>query len=128
MYASTQNRREWLHVRDHCRAIELVLERRASRARRTTSASGVEASIEEIADLVLELTGKPESLKTIVPDRPGHDRRYLLDSSKIRRELGWAPEIGFEDGLRDTVEWYAANRAWWEPLRERLQVEETAWR
>ena len=82
--------------------------------------SGVEASIEEIADRVLELTGKPESLKTIVPDRPGHDRRYLLDSSKLRRELGWEPEIGFEDGLRETVEWYAANRAWWEPLRERL--------
>ena len=85
--------------------------------------SGVEASIEEIADRVLELTGKPESLKTIVPDRPGHDRRYLLDSSKLRRELGWGPEIGFEDGLRETVEWYAANRAWWEPLSERLQVE-----
>jgi dTDP-glucose 4,6-dehydratase len=77
---------------------------------------------------VLELTGKPESLKTIVPDRPGHDRRYLLDSSKIERDLGWQPEIGFDAGLRDTVEWYAVNRAWWEPLRERLQVEETAWR
>jgi dTDP-glucose 4,6-dehydratase len=51
----------------------------------------------------------------------------LLDSSKLRRELGWAQEIDFEDGLRETVEWYAANRAWWEPLRERLQVEETAW-
>ena len=89
--------------------------------------SGVEASIEEIADSVLELTGKPDSLKTIVPDRPGHDRRYLLDSSKLRRELGWEPEIDFESGLRETVEWYASNRAWWEPLRERLVVEETAW-
>ena len=76
---------------------------------------------------MLDLTGKPESLKTIVPDRPGHDRRYLLDSSKISRELGWRAEVGFEDGLRETVEWYAANRGWWEPLRERLQVEETAW-
>ena len=75
-----------------------------------------------------DLTGKPASLKTIVPDRPGHDRRYLLDSTKIERDLGWRPEIGFEDGLRETVEWYAANRGWWEPLRERLQVEETAWR
>ena len=126
MYASTQNRREWLHVRDHCRAIELVLER--GRPGETYNVgSGLEASIEEIADRVLELTGKPESLKTVVPDRPGHDRRYLLDSSKIGRELGWQPEIDFEDGLRETVEWYAANRAWWEPLRERLQVEETAW-
>ena len=127
MYASTQNRREWLHVRDHCRAIELALDE-GEPGETYNVGSEVEASIEEIADRVLELTGKPESLKTIVPDRPGHDRRYLLDSSKIRRELGWEPEIGFEDGLRETVEWYADNRAWWEPLRERLQVEETAWR
>jgi dTDP-glucose 4,6-dehydratase len=127
MYSSTQNRREWLHVCDHCRAIELVLAQGEPGGTYNVG-SGVEASIEEIADRVLELTGKPESLKTIVPDRPGHDRRYLLDSSKLRRELGWEPEISFEDGLRETVEWYAANRAWWEPLRERLQVEETAWR
>jgi dTDP-glucose 4,6-dehydratase len=127
MYASTQNKREWLHVRDHCRAIELVLAQGEPGGTYNVG-SGVEASIDEIADRVLELTGKPESLKTIVPDRPGHDRRYLLDASKLRRELGWEPEIGFEDGLRNTVEWYAANRAWWEPLRERLQVEETAWR
>jgi dTDP-glucose 4,6-dehydratase len=127
MYASTQNRREWLHVRDHCRAIELALEQGVP-GETYNVGSGVEASIEEIADRVLELTGKPESLKTIVPDRPGHDRRYLLDASKIERELGWRPEIAFEDGLRETVEWYAANRAWWQPLRERLQVEETAWR
>ncbi len=126
MYSSTQNKREWLHVRDHCRAIELVLAR-GEPGETYNVGSGIEASIEEIADSVLELTGKPESLKTIVPDRPGHDRRYLLDSSKLRRELGWEPEIDFEDGLRETVEWYAANRAWWEPLRERLQVEETAW-
>jgi dTDP-glucose 4,6-dehydratase len=127
MYASTQNKREWLHVRDHCRAIELVLE--SDRVGETYNVgSGVEASIEEIADFVLEQTGKPEALKTIVPDRPGHDRRYLLDSSKLRRELGWEPEIGWEDGLRETVEWYASNREWWEPLKERAPVEETAWR
>jgi dTDP-glucose 4,6-dehydratase len=127
MYASTQNRREWLHVRDHCRAIELALSD-GELGDTYNVGSGVEASIEEIADRVLELTEKPDSLKTIVPDRPGHDRRYLLDSSKIRRELGWEPEIDFEEGLGETVAWYASNRAWWEPLRERLQVEETAWR
>ena len=127
MYASTQNKREWLHVRDHCRAIELVLE--SDRVGETYNVgSGIEASIEEIADLVPRHTGKPEALKTIVPDRPGHDRRYLLDSSKLRRELGWEPAIGWEDGLRETVEWYAANREWWEPLKERAPVEETAWR
>ncbi|MFL5978402.1 MAG: dTDP-glucose 4,6-dehydratase [Gaiellaceae bacterium] len=126
MYASTQNKREWLHVRDHCRAIELVLG--SDKVGETYNVgSGLEASIEEIADLVLQLTGKPESLKTIVPDRPGHDRRYLLDSSKVRRELGWAPEISWEDGLRETVAWYASNRGWWEPLKERAPVQETAW-
>src|SRR6185312_14393791 len=88
LYASTQNKREWLHVRDHCRAIELVLEQ-GELGETYNVGSGVEKSIEEIADAVLEHTGKPESLKTIVPDRPGHDRRYLLDSTKIREELGW---------------------------------------
>ena len=126
LYASTQNRREWLHVDDHCSAIELVLER-GREGETYNVGSGVERSIEEIADLVLELTGKPESLKTIVPDRPGHDRRYLLDSSKLRTQLGWQPEISFEDGLEATAGWYAANRAWWEPLRDRAPVRETTW-
>ncbi|MBD0347963.1 MAG: dTDP-glucose 4,6-dehydratase [Thermoleophilia bacterium] len=127
MYESTQNRREWLHVLDHCRAIELALV--DGRPGETYNVgSGVEASIEEIADRVLELTGKPASLKTIVPDRPGHDRRYLLDSSKIRRELGWEPAIAWEQGLSETVEWYARNRSWWEPLKDRAPVQETAWR
>jgi len=126
LYASTTNKREWLHVRDHCRAIELVLDR--GRVGETYNVgSGVEKTIEEIADAVLELTGKPASLKSIVPDRPGHDRRYLLDSSKLRNELGWKPDIAFEDGMRETVEWYTAQRAWWEPLKERALVQETAW-
>jgi len=127
LYASTANRREWLHVLDHCAAIDLVL--REGRAGETYNVgSGLEASIDEIADLVLELTGKPQSLKTIVPDRPGHDRRYLLDATKIRRELGWEPAHAWREGLAETVSWYAANRQWWEPLRERAPVEETAWR
>ena len=74
-----------------------------------------------------KILGKPASLKEIVPDRPGHDRRYLLDSSKLRSQLGWAPEISWEDGLARTVEWYAANRAWWEPLRARAPVVEGGW-
>jgi dTDP-glucose 4,6-dehydratase len=127
LYASTQNRREWLHALDHCSAIELVLQAGAE-GETYNVGSGIEKSIEEIADGVLELTGKPETLKTIVPDRPGHDRRYLLDSSKLRRELGWEPVIDFERGLRETVAWYTEHRDWWEPLKERAPVEETAWR
>ena len=126
LYKSTQNRREWLHVVDHCIAIEAVLER--GRIGETYHVgSGVEASIEEIADAVLSTLGKPSSLKKIVPDRPGHDRRYLLDCSKITAELGWKPTVPFEQGLADTVRWYADNRAWWEPLRDRAPVVETSW-
>ena len=127
MYASTQNKREWLHVLDHCSAIDLVL-RQGRNGETYNVGSGLEATIEEIADLVLELTGKPASLKTVVPDRPGHDRRYLLDATKIRRELEWEPTHAWREGLADTVTWYAENREWWKPLKERAPVEETAWR
>jgi dTDP-glucose 4,6-dehydratase len=127
LYASTANRREWLHVDDHCRAILSVLQN--GRIGETYHVgSGVEASVEEIADGVLAALGKPASLKTIVPDRPGHDRRYLLDSTKIRTELGWRPTVDFAAGLPATVGWYASNRAWWEPLRGLAPVSEaSAW-
>ena len=97
LYASTENRREWLHVYDHCTAIDAVLAR--GRVGETYHVgSGVEASIMEVADRILAALGKPDSLKTIVPDRPGHDRRYVLDSSKLRTELGWAPVGGVGAG------------------------------
>jgi dTDP-glucose 4,6-dehydratase len=127
LYASTANKREWLHVDDHCRAILAVLDRGQIGSTYHVG-SGVEASITEIADAVLDALGKPQSLKTIVPDRPGHDRRYLLDSSKIAAELGWAVQVPFEAGLAETVQWYASHRDWWEPLRGRAPVvEASAW-
>ncbi|HEV2368660.1 MAG TPA: dTDP-glucose 4,6-dehydratase [Acidimicrobiales bacterium] len=127
LYESTANRREWLHVDDHCRAIEAVIER-GQVGETYLVGSGIEASIRDLADAILAELGKPADLVTIVPDRPGHDRRYLLDSSKLRRELGWAPEVGFGAGLAATVRWYADNRSWWEPLRGRAPVaESTAW-
>ena len=99
MYASTQNKREWLHVLDHCEAIDLVL--RDGRPGETYNVgSGVEATIEEIADRVLELTGKPASLKKIVPDRPGHDRRYLLDATQDRRRARMDAVPRLERGSR----------------------------
>jgi dTDP-glucose 4,6-dehydratase len=125
MYASTENRREWIHALDHCAAIDAVLER--GRVGETYHVgTGVEKSIEQIADAVLSELGKPSELKTIIPDRPGHDRRYVLDWSKIHRELGWAPRIPFDRGLAETVAWYAEHRAWWEPLLERAPVVEGA--
>ncbi|MCB0986566.1 MAG: dTDP-glucose 4,6-dehydratase [Microthrixaceae bacterium] len=127
MYASTQNRREWIHAVDHCRAIDLILDR--GRVGETYHVgTGVERSVEEIADLILDHLGKPHSLKTIVPDRPGHDRRYVLDWTKINRELGWEPTVDWDSGIAETIDWYADNRPWWEPLRDRAPVAEgTAW-
>jgi dTDP-glucose 4,6-dehydratase len=126
LYSSTSHRREWLHVEDHCRAVDDVL--RAGRIGETYHVgSGEEASIEDIADLVLDVLGKPPSLKQLVPDRPGHDRRYLLDCTKISSELGWKPQVEFRQGVADTVRWYADHRTWWEPLRGRAPVTEDAW-
>jgi dTDP-glucose 4,6-dehydratase len=127
VYRSSANRREWLYVTDHCRAIDLIL-RKGRIGELYNIGSGVERSVEEVTDRILSLLDKPQSLKEYVPDRPGHDRRYLLNSGKIRRELGWAPEVAFEEGMRRTVEWYVANEAWWRPLRDRLAVRESAWR
>ncbi len=128
MYASTQNRREWIHALDHCRAIDMILSN--GRVGETYHVgTGVEKSVEQIADTVLSHLGKPESLKSIVPDRPGHDRRYVLDWSKIERELGWTPTVAWEAGIAETIDWYAANRDWWEPLRDRAPVAEgSAWK
>jgi dTDP-glucose 4,6-dehydratase len=126
MYSSVANRREWIHVLDHCRAVEAVIER--GRVGETYHVgTGVERSIEEIADLVLATLDKPDSLKKIVPDRPGHDRRYALDWSKLHDELGWEPQVAFDRGIADTIRWYADNRSWWEPLRERSPVVESSW-
>jgi dTDP-glucose 4,6-dehydratase len=126
LYRSSQNRREWLYVTDHCRAIDLIL-RNGRIGELYNIGSGVEQSVEQITDRILSLLGKPESLKTYVEDRPGHDRRYLLDSTKIRRELGWEPQVDFEEGMRRTVRWYAENEAWWRPLQQRLAVQEGTW-
>lgn len=127
MYRSTGNKREWIHALDHCAAIDLIV--REGRVGETYHVgTGVEKSIEEIADTVLQRLGKPASLKTVVPDRPGHDRRYVLDWSKIRSELGWEPAIDWDTGVGEAIDWYAANPGWWRPLLRRAPVEETtAW-
>ena len=124
LYRSSHNRREWLHVEDHCRAIALVIHN-GKVGETYNVGSGVEKSIEEISDFILAVVGKPHALKTYVPDRPGHDCRYLLDSSKIRRELGWEPKIAFEQGLRETLQWYIENQTWWENIH--ASVEEDKW-
>jgi dTDP-glucose 4,6-dehydratase len=126
VYQSSANRREWIHAIDHCRAIELILAK--GRVGQTYHVgTGVEASVDEIAHHVLDELGLPPSMKVVVPDRPGHDRRYVLDWSKIENELGWQPEVPFHDGIRETIRWYAGNRSWWEPLLDRRPVIEGNW-
>lgn len=129
LYRSSHNRREWLHVDDHCSAIARVI-RDGKIGETYNIGSGVEKSIEEITDFILNVLEKPQSLKTYVPDRPGHDCRYLLNSEKIHSELGWKPTIPFEQGLRETIQWYVENRSWWEVIQNRPEsdtVQEDRW-
>jgi dTDP-glucose 4,6-dehydratase len=126
LYRSSSHRREWLHVEDHCRAIDAILTD-GHPGDTYNVGSGTEIDVEGIADLVLDTLGLDAGLKSYVQDRPGHDRRYLLDSTKLRRELGWSPRVAVEQGIRQTVEWYRANPDWWEPLLQRRTVDEEAW-
>ena len=126
MYDSSEHRREWIHVDDHCAAIATVLDR--GRVGETYHVgTRDERTVEQVANTILDVLQKPSSLKTYVPDRPGHERRYVLDSTKLRTELGWEPEITWDEGMRRTVEWYAERRSWWLPLLERAPVREDAW-
>lgn len=127
LYKTSQNKREYLHVDDHCRAIDLIL--KGGKVGETYNiGSGLEVDVEGIADGILDALGLDQSYKTYVPDRPSHDRRYLLDSSKIRQELGWAPEVDFGEGFNMTVNWYKENEDWWRPLMERADVGEGNWK
>jgi dTDP-glucose 4,6-dehydratase len=104
--------RDWIHVEDHCRALEAVMLRGAPGEIYNIGADGERPNI-DVARAVLRLTGRDESLLSRVTDRPGHDRRYAVDASKLRRTLGWEPRIRFEDGLAAAVAWYRGHEAWW---------------
>ncbi|MEU7584326.1 dTDP-glucose 4,6-dehydratase [Streptomyces sp. NPDC041068] len=118
LYGDGSNIREWLHVTDHCAAIQLVLT--GGRAGEVYNVGGGnERTNRQIADALLELCDAPAGLLRQVADRKGHDLRYALDDSKIREELGYAPAVSFERGLADTVAWYRDNPGWWKPLKER---------
>jgi len=116
LYGDGLNVRDWIHVRDHCRAILAVLNN--GKPGEVYNIGGdAEATNLDLTRAILKLLEKPESLIKYVKDRPGHDRRYAMDSAKIQRELGWRPEYTFERGMADTVKWYLGNRAWWEDVR-----------
>ncbi len=113
VYGDGLNVRDWLYVGDHCAAIDAVRAKGVPGQVYNIGGDNEWKNI-DIVKLLLALLRKPESLISFVTDRPGHDRRYAMDASKIRRDLGWEPEHTFERGIRETVEWYIANRPWWE--------------
>ena len=114
VYGDGRQRREWLHAEDHCAAVELVL--REGEPGGVYNVGGEERENLDVIGRILELTGADASLVRHVDDRPGHDRRYSVDSSRVRA-LGWEPRREFEAGLAETVGWYRENRAWWEPIK-----------
>jgi dTDP-glucose 4,6-dehydratase len=115
LYGDGRQVRDWLFVEDHCAGIELVLLQGAAGEIYNVGGGDEHENI-EVAERLLELTGADRSLLRSVPDRPGHDRRYSVDSTKLH-DLGWSPQTPFEIGLRETVSWYRENRGWWEPIK-----------
>lgn len=111
LYGDGQNVRDWLHVSDHCKAVDMVMRKGAPGEVYNIGGNNERKNI-EITGLILKELKKPDSLINYVSDRLGHDRRYAIDSSKIQRELGWKPEVSFEDGIGDTITWYTDNQEW----------------
>ncbi len=114
--------RDWLHVSDHCRGIYLVAEKGVPGEVYNIGGNNERANI-DVVKTILQILGKPESLIQHVKDRPGHDRRYAIDATKIRRELGWEPKYTFDTGILETVTWYLANEKWWSAVRSGSYME-----
>lgn len=120
VYGDGRQVRDWIHVEDHCRAIDAV-----ARCGRPGEIYNIGADCErenlEIVKEILSILGKPESLIRFVADRPGHDRRYAIDSTKLKDHTGWKPARSFTEGLRETIAWYQQSRAWWESARRQAK-------
>jgi dTDP-glucose 4,6-dehydratase len=116
VYGDGMHVRDWIFVLDHCSAIDMVLRKAESGSIYNVGGNHDVPNI-DIVRKVLEIVGKPESLITYVKDRPGHDRRYAMDSSRIQKDLGWEPGHTFDEALEATVKWYLDNRQWWESVK-----------
>ncbi|WNB86306.1 dTDP-glucose 4,6-dehydratase [Cellulomonas sp. ATA003] len=122
LYGSGENVRDWIHVEDHNSAVWTIIERGRIGETYLIGADGEENN-KAVVELILELTGQPRDAYDLVSDRPGHDLRYAIDSSKLRTELGWEPRYpGFRDGLAATIDWYRANEAWWRPQKDATEA------
>lgn len=116
IYGDGMNIRDWIYVEDHCRALDRVL-RQGRDGEVYNVGGGSERTNLYVAKSILDRLGKPHSLIRYVADRPGHDRRYAIDFSKIERELGWKPTVSFEEGIDRTIEWYQIHREWWKKVK-----------
>jgi dTDP-glucose 4,6-dehydratase len=116
LYGDGLQERDWLHVSDHCRAVDLLIDRGTSGEVYNVGGGNHVRNV-DLTKQILDLTGKPHTLIRPVTDRPGHDRRYSVDSSKLQG-VGWVPQVPFERGLRDTVAWYQQNEWWWRPIKD----------
>lgn len=115
VYGDGANVRDWLYVEDHCSAIDLII-RRGREGEVYNVGGHNEKSNLDVVKIILKALGKSEDLITFVKDRPGHDRRYAIDPTKIHNELGWLPQTKFEDGISKTIEWYLTNKDWWQKI------------
>ncbi len=122
VYGDGMNVRDWIHVEDHCRAIDTVFQKGVPGNVYNIGGENERTNI-EIVRLILKILGKPETLIRFVTDRPGHDRRYAIDSTKIKRELGFQTKTDFADGMESTVRWYIDNRRWWERIKSGAYLE-----
>ena len=117
VYGNGRNTRDWIHVDDHCRALVAILEADDVEGETFNIAGGNERSVLDITALILERLKKPPALLAHVADRPGHDRRYAIDTTKLGKKTGFHPETDFARGIAATIDWYVANRPWWEAIR-----------
>jgi len=117
VYGDGKNTRDWIHVEDHCRALTAILTAPDVEGETFNVAGGNERSVLDITGLILDRLKKPVSLRRFVSDRPGHDRRYAIDASRLMRKTGFRPSVDFARGIADTIDWYVSHRAWWEAIR-----------
>ena len=116
IYGDGLNIRDWIYVEDHCHALDSVIQRGKPGERYNIGAANEKTNL-ELVKFILDIMEKPQSLIKFVADRPAHDRRYALDTSKIERELGWKPGISFKEGVSRTVQWYIQNESWWRQIK-----------
>ena len=121
VYGDGENIRDWIHVKDHCAAIDLILQK-GKKGEVYNIGGRTEKTNNEIAQIIMKELKLPEERLEYVKDRPGHDRRYAVNPEKLEKELGWKSTYSFEAGMKETIDWYLSHEAWWRPLREKVQA------